>query len=350
MTKLFEDIRKQPEQIISSLRTTLGPRRTHLGEAAEVARRASHLLFVGIGASWHAAMAAHAILAQNGRLAPVFDASELLHFVELPPGCVVVLLSRSGESIEIVRLIDKCHSRGAQIIAITNTPKSTLAKQAHIVLPTMAEFDHQVSISMYSVLAMIAGLLSCEIAAALHEELSTKLQKCMVAAAKKIPEWASELELSSWLVPDAPTYFLARGVSLASAHEARLLWEEAAKAPASVLPTGSFRHGPQEILKPGVRIALWIDGEKMREEDLLLARDLCRHGVRLAVIGQRLPSGVGDHVFNLPEVESNWQFLTDIIPMQIAAERLAQRRGEDCDAFRLCSYIVEAEGGLATSS
>jgi hypothetical protein len=38
--------------------------------------------------------------------------------------------------------------------------------------------------------------------------------------------------------------------------------------------------------------------------------------------------------------------LIEIIPIQIAAERLAILRGEDPDSFRLCSYIVENEGGL----
>jgi len=40
----------------------------------------------------------------------------------------------------------------------------------------------------------------------------------------------------------------------------------------------------------------------------------------------------------------------DIIPIQIAAERLAAVRGEDPDSFRLCSYIVEDEGGLRQPS
>jgi hypothetical protein len=41
-----------------------------------------------------------------------------------------------------------------------------------------------------------------------------------------------------------------------------------------------------------------------------------------------------------------WQFLIDVIPTQLAAERLAHLSGVDCDSFRLCSYIVENEWGL----
>ena len=134
--------------------------------------------------------------------------------------------------------------------------------------------------------------------------------------------------------------------SLASAHEARLLWEESAKRPATALTTGGFRHGPQEIVRPGLRVGIWIDREWKREEDLALARDLRRLGARVLAIGRNLPPDAGDLVFDLPPIPAPWQFVADVVPVQLAAETLARARGEDCDSFRLCEYVVESEGGL----
>jgi hypothetical protein len=51
-------------------------------------------------------------------------------------------------------------------------------------------------------------------------------------------------------------------------------------------------------------------------------------------------------VFQLPAIPSPWQFLIDSIPTQLVAERLARLSGVDSDTFRLCSYIVEDDGGL----
>src|ERR1700685_4159341 len=51
---------------------------------------------------------------------------------------------------------------------------------------------------------------------------------------------------SAWLSPGSVCYFLARGSSLGSCHEARLLWEEGVKSPATAMGTGALRHGPQE--------------------------------------------------------------------------------------------------------
>ena len=124
------------------------------------------------------------------------------------------------------------------------------------------------------------------------------------------------------------------------------MWEEGVKSPATAMGAASFRHGPQEIVQKDMRFGIWIDGTKMREQDLALALDLRKLGARVMLIGQRLPAGAGDLVFQLPEIASEWQFLIDIIPAQLVAERLARMSGADPDTFRLCSFVVEDEAGL----
>jgi fructoselysine-6-P-deglycase FrlB-like protein len=133
---------------------------------------------------------------------------------------------------------------------------------------------------------------------------------------------------------------------LGSCHEARLLWEEGVKSPATALGTGGFRHGPQEMVTHGVRIGLWIDAHHMREQDLSVAVDLRRFGASVMLVGQDVPERAGDLVFQIPSIEPDWQFLVDIIPAQLAAEHLSRLRGVDCDSFRICSFIVDDEFGL----
>jgi len=91
---------------------------------------------------------------------------------------------------------------------------------------------------------------------------------------------------------------------------------------------------------------VWIDGERMREQDLTVARDLERLGATVLLIGQHLPEDAAGLVFELPEVPADWQFLVDVIPAQLAAEQLARLAGVDSDSFRYSSYIIEGEYGL----
>ncbi len=348
---LFQDIRKQPVELARSLSHMFGPGKPALEAAAAVLRKAGPIVIAGIGASWHAGMAMQAQLLGCGCSALLVDASELLHFAQVPQGATVVLLSRSGKSTEIVQLVEKCRSRFATIISITNQADSPLAQGSHIVLNTSTDFDHAVSVSTYSAIAMAGALLAGEATGRLARSLHDELLQALVDASAAIPDWRTTIEQSGWLGDGSgATYFLARGAGLASCHEARLLWEEAAKKPATALTAGGFRHGPQEIVRDGFRAGIWIDADHMRSQDLDLARDLRRLGARVLLIGQQLKESAADCVLRLPSIPAHWQFLIEIIPIQIAAERLAVVCGEDPDSFRLCSYIVEDEGGLSQAA
>jgi len=346
MTKFYQDILKEPTELLRSLDYTLRDGRSSLEEAARILKQSDNIYIVGIGSSWNAGLAVLSFFNAAGRPSMLCDASEILHFGSIPKNAAIVFLSRSGKSTEIVQLLGKVASSDTKIIAITNTPDSPLALRANVVLKMMATFDHAVSVSMYSVLAMIGALLACALEGSLDNSLSVQLQSAMSGAAGRISSWREQIAASDWLDPRSPTYFLGRGASLATCHEGRLLWEEAAKLPASAMPTGAFRHGPQEVVREGLRIALWIDRETLRTQDLALAEDLRKLGVKVLLIGQDLPSNAGDVVLQLPATKREWQFLIDIIPIQIAADLLAHAGNQDCDTFRLCQYIVEDEGGI----
>jgi hypothetical protein len=48
----------------------------------------------------------------------------------------------------------------------------------------------------------------------------------------------------------------------------------------------------------------------------------------------------------LPETPAHWDFLLDVMPVQLAAERLSRLSGVDCDSLRFSSFIVDGDYGL----
>ena len=349
MTQLMVDISRQPEELSRLIAHAFGNGKDTYEHAMRLIEEADHLYITGIGSSWHAGMAIQTVLHSGGRPACLLDASEFLHFNTLAAHSVVIVLSRSGKSIEIVNLLAKAKDAGAKIISITNTPDSPLAENADVVFNLGAPFDHCVSALMYSGLALVGGLLASYTLDNLNGSLGRSLQESVLAVKEYLPSWVQQIGSSTWFDDTAPYYFLARGASLASCHEARLVWEEAVKLPATAMTTSGFRHGPQEVIVEGFRFGLWIDSQRMRDQDLALAADIRKLGGKLLVIGQDLSRNDGDLVLSLPNIEPGWQFLIDIIPAQLAGEYFSRLRGVDCDSFRICSYIVESEGGLLES-
>jgi glutamine---fructose-6-phosphate transaminase (isomerizing) len=346
VTLFLQDILRQPAELQRTVDHLRGAGQRRLAEAAAAVRSARHIYLTGIGSSWHAALTAAPLFSRGRRPVYVQDASELLHFATIPSNAVIIALSRSGRSIEIVQLLAKARECGALVIGVTNSETGPLAREAQISIVIAAQFDHGISVNTYSTLAVAAGALATATVSSFDDALATLLLHAVAGTARALTGWQEQIAGSAWLSPGSACYFLARGSSLGSCHEARLLWEEGVKCPATAMGTGSFRHGPQEIVTEGSRFGIWIDGQRMRGQDLAVARDLSRLGASVMLIGRNIAEDAGDLVFQLPEVPSDWQFLVDVIPAQLAAERLAVLSGVDCDSFRLCSYIVEDEWGL----
>jgi glucosamine--fructose-6-phosphate aminotransferase (isomerizing) len=349
MTHFLQDILRQPQELERALVYLSGPGRRQLQTAADAIRQARHVYLTGMGSSWHAAFGAGVIFSRAGRPVYMQDAGELLEFATFPAESVVITISRSGRSTEIVDLLAKARESGATVVGLTNSADGALAQKANlpILIPTLR--DHAISVNTYSTLAVAAAALANAVADSFSDQLAASLRSVVAETERRIPDWQTQIAGNNWFAPGRIVHFLGRGGSLGSCYEARLLWEEGAKSEATALGTGSFRHGPQEVVVEGTRFAIWIDGQKSREQDLSVARDLRRLGAAVVLIGQNLPSDAGDLIFQLPGVEAEWQFMIDILPAQLSAEYLARLSGVDCDSFRLCSYIVEDEYGLIAS-
>jgi len=371
MTHFLRDILRQPDELRRTIEYLSGTGRGALDAAVTAVRAARRVYLSGIGSSWHAGLNVAALFQVGGRPVYLVDAAELVQFAAIPAGAVLIVISRSGRSVEIVQLLAKARESGATVIGVTNAPDGALAREAQIAIVVPVALDHAISVNTYTTLALAAGILAglvtgegtafpqglkpnaatssmsdLKVRPPDDARLADSLLEAFAAAGGAIAGWQAQIEKSEWLAPRSTTYFLARGSSLGSAYEARLMWEEGVKSPATAMGGASFRHGPQEIVQKDMRFGIWIDGARMREQDLALARDLRKLGARVMLIGQRLPSDAGDLVFQLPEIASEWQFLIDIIPAQLVAERLARLSGSDPDTFRLCSFVVEDEAGL----
>jgi glucosamine--fructose-6-phosphate aminotransferase (isomerizing) len=301
MTHFLNDILRQPNTLKRTIDFHLGAGRPALDAATAAIRGARHVYLTGIGSSWHAALTAGPLFHLGACPVLMLDVAELLEFATIPPDSAIIVISRSGRSVEVVNLLTKVRNR---------------------------------------------GILASSVVGSWNSTLGTSLSRAVEETASAIPAWQEQIADTPWLAPGAVYYFLARGSSLGTCQEARLLWEEGVKSPATAIGTGTFRHGPQEMVTQDARFGMWIDGEHMRPQDLAVARDLRKLAARVMLIGRDLPQDAGDLVFQLPSAPPGWQFLIDIIPAQLAAEKLARLSGVDSDTFRYCSFIVEDEYGL----
>lgn len=345
MTRFLQDILRQPEELHRALAHLREPGSSALRAAAAAIREAHLVYLTGIGSSWHAALCVQPLLSSSDTHICLREACDLLSFTPLL-GTTIIAISRSGRSVEITSLLAKAREADAMVIGITCSEDSPLARESQIPLIVPTRKDHGISVNTYTTLAAAAGALISAADGGFDHPLVDSLLHSVEETGRRLALWQTNVTEADWAAHQAPAYFLGRGCSLGSCYEARLLWEEGVKLPATAMGTSSFRHGPQEIVRPGMRFGVWIDSRYMRAQDLAVVEDLERLGARVMLIGQEIEAGAAGLVFRLPQFPENWQFLTDIIPAQLSAEWLARLSGADADSFRFCSYVVENEFGL----
>src|SRR5262245_58738256 len=101
VTHLLQDILDEPGELSRLVRRNAGRGAPRLDEAARILRDAACPIFTGMGSSFHAALVAQGFFDAAGRPARAVEASECLRSMQLPGNARLVVLSRSGKSVEV---------------------------------------------------------------------------------------------------------------------------------------------------------------------------------------------------------------------------------------------------------
>src|SRR5882672_1429644 len=137
-----KEIFEQPSVIGDTLQALINPasRAIHLPELPWPLSDLNRITIIACGTSWHSALVAKYWLERIARIPVEVDiASEFRYRAPMmPPGEAAIFISQSGETADTVAALRYCRAQNQKIIAIVNQPESTIAREADIVLPTLA--------------------------------------------------------------------------------------------------------------------------------------------------------------------------------------------------------------------
>ena len=346
MNNLREDIWAQPRELIRSAEQLVTLQAAQLQEAARLLLSRPNVISTGMGSSHFISIAASCAGLELGLKSLPLETGELCY--NLSPWlteAVLVVVSRSGESAETVKLLEVAEGAHCPILAVTNCPDSTLGKRADVVLTVGADPDHNVSVKMYNGPLQTLILAYAEAAGSGAASYLDPLRKAWSAVGQRLGGWEAQLDTVAALFQGKPTqYYLGRGAGYASALEGRLLSEEASKYPATADTAAGFRHGSIEVVDDDFRGMLFLTPGTPMELTASLAAAIERFGGRSLVFAPD-SAAVPPVTLTLrfPDVDRVLAPLFDITPAQLLALKMAEWRGVDCNQFFRCSYIIKEE-------
>jgi len=126
------------------------------------------------------------------------EAGELRHFTAIPRGAVIIAISWTGRSIEIVQLLAKAEANGAAVIGITNSADSPLSRESAVAIVVPTVLDHAISANTYSTLLITASALASA-ATPGFASFAGSLLHTIGEAGRSLELCQEQLQESNWL-------------------------------------------------------------------------------------------------------------------------------------------------------
>jgi glucosamine--fructose-6-phosphate aminotransferase (isomerizing) len=318
--------------------------------------RETLVVFTGMGSSLHAAYPAQAWLTAVGYRAIVWEAAELLHhhLKVLSPGTLLVVVSQSGETVEVTRLLDVLPKK-INVVAVTNVESSHLARKGKLLLPMMAGVQAAVSTKTYTCAVAVLMYLAFAIAGEANRPLSQALMNA-VDSQEEILERHDDLMLPTLEFVNHPPYvaLLSRGADMASAFQGALMLKEVARLAAEPMTASQFRHGPIEIVNPSHCYIIFarhtqagVASPRSRKPVTLLlklADDIRSHKGRVLLISDRAVDDVTNmRLIHVDPVRLGLGTLVDSVLIQLLAHDFALRAGFEPGEFWIAEGVTRRE-------
>ncbi|MCX7623592.1 MAG: SIS domain-containing protein [Thermomicrobium sp.] len=290
------------------------------------------------GSSDNAARYAQYLFGAYNRFTVALATPSLFTLYQRPPslaGGLVVAVSQSGRSPDIVAVVAEGRRQGALTLAVTNDPASPLAEAAELVLPLSAGEERAVAATKtYTAQLFALAMLSV----ALADDRARAAELALVPAAV---HWTIERnrDLASRLGLFRTPSLLAvigRGFNYATAFEIALKIKEVGLVLAEPYSSADFRHGPIALVEPGFPVVALAPSGAVLPDVAALVVELAERRASLAVVSDE-PALLAraDLPLPLPPGLPEWLSpLVAVVPGQFLALALARARGLDPDRPR----------------
>lgn len=301
------------------------------------------VLIAARGTSDHAAVYAQYVLGARNGLPVALAAPSLTSVYGTPPrvrNALVVGISQSGRSPDVVAVLDDARRQGAVTVALTNDPASDLADAAaHLIElgagPERAVAATKTYVAEVALLAMLSAAISGDAGSMAELRALPQVMRAALAVEDAVAELAAR-----WAAEDRCAV-LARGFQYATAREWALKLKELAYVLADPYSGADFEHGPIALVEPGFPVLAVATAGPLLADMHALVRRLAAARARLLVLSDDPALREAGDGIPVPTGVPEWLApIVTILPAQLFAYHLALARGLDTEAPRTISKVT----------
>jgi glutamine---fructose-6-phosphate transaminase (isomerizing) len=365
---MLKEINEQPTAVGNTVLGRLSQdtdrvRLDEIGFTDEQWKSFKQIRILACGTSWHAALAGKHMIESLAKVPAEVDYASEFRYRNpvILPDSLFVFITQSGETADTIAAQRLVRESGSKILTITNVVGSMTTRIADGVLYTRAGPEIGVaSTKAFTTQLVCLYLLSLHLGK-LHGTIDDARIRQMLEDLKTLPQKMESLLISAknvekmarLLFRASDFLFLARGVHFPIALEGALKLKELSYIHAEGYPAGEMKHGPNALIDedlPVVFIATYdetSEDSRIRYEKVLnnVKEVKSRDGI-LVALGLKDDAELQENSDQYIAIPATNEFLLpilEIIPLQLLAYYIADRRGCDVDQPRNLAKSVTVE-------
>jgi glucosamine--fructose-6-phosphate aminotransferase (isomerizing) len=255
---MMKEIKEQPavvQRLLNSLNTT---QKAKLKEFGRLIKKSRRVVFLACGTSYHASLIGAFLLTRNGIEASSVIASEFEHFLTVDKDTLVIPISQSGETMDVVSVLKGIKGTGAKVASIVNVPYSTVQRLSDVSIEVLAGQEVCVAATKsYTNQLITLFLIAKEVGNndIDYETIPGKIQDTIDRNEEHIKRLARRLYRRNDI------FVLGRGISYPTAREVALKLKEIPYMHAEGMMAGELKHGTIALIEEGTPVISLIPNE-----------------------------------------------------------------------------------------
>lgn len=216
---------------------------------------------------------------------------------------LVVLLSRSGKTTEVLRSLDYFCQRNIPTLGVTCTSDSPLALTSDLPLVLTPVTERAVATTR-SLTGMILAVQFISAVVADNQSYLDQWQRLPEVFAEKKDEWHALGKMIGENETLTRYAFVGNGPFYGCARESQLKIKEMTLLPADSYPMFDFRHGPKSNVSPQMLLTAFIS-DTARQQETTFVQDMHALGGAIWVICEQADKSLRNYAHHVLELESN---------------------------------------------
>lgn len=294
--------------------------------------KADNVYLAASGTSYHASLVFKQLLAQRSRVrAEAILASEFAGSLNLVgKGDVLVAVSQSGETADVLEAVRAAKSSGAKILSVVNVMNSSLDRESdlNVYLHCGPEIGVAATKSFTSQLTVL-NLISMNLKGMRDAVAELHALRYFLP---QILSMGQNIKAVAERYATRPDFFyVGRGIHYPIALEGALKLKEISYVHAEGLAAGELKHGTLALIDEGTPVVLINPNDRTHQETLDNGHEMKARGARIIGVTTR-DDEVYDDVISIPSLrEESLYPILEVIPLQMLAYYMAVERKANPD-------------------